>query len=101
MWGPEPSLEYGELQLGDVGYLREGRFCFLFNSLKAADAPAHSELGVPEDFQVFNPPNLIRRHRPCEITQRQLLSKNLQSTALSASVSAGYTPRLLPPTPTY
>ena len=90
VWGPEPSLESGEVQLGDVGYLREGRFCFLFNSLKPADAPAHSELGVPEDFRLFNPPNLMRRHRLCEITQRQLHSKNLQSTAVSAAISAGY-----------
>ena len=89
LWGPEPSLEFGEVHLGDVGYLREGRFCFLFNALKAADSPAHQALGVPEDFQIFNPPHLMLKQRQNEITQRQLHNKNLQSTAIAAAASVG------------
>ncbi|KAI0707092.1 hypothetical protein C8Q76DRAFT_747948 [Earliella scabrosa] len=89
LWGPEPSLEFGEVHLGDVGYLREGRFCFLFNALKPADSPAHEALGVPEDFQIFKPPHLMLKQRQNEITQRQLHNKNLQSTAIAAAASVG------------
>ncbi len=83
----EPTSESGKVRLGDVGYLRRGHFCFLFNTLERAGSTAHSNFGVPEDYQTFRPPNLMERQRLNEITQRQLYSKNLQSAAIAATAS--------------
>lgn len=87
LWGPEPTSESGEVRLGDVGYLRRGHFCFLFNTLERTGSTAHSKFGVPEDYQTFHPPNLMERQQLNEITQRQLHSKNLQSAAIAATAS--------------
>ncbi|KAI0718550.1 hypothetical protein C8T65DRAFT_79939 [Cerioporus squamosus] len=93
MWGPEPSLAFGEVRLGDVGYLREGHFSFLFNCMCDPHDPINKR-GVPEDFEVFAPPdpNSIQ-HCPDKITQSELHSKNIRSLAVSvgASVSEAVT----------
>ena len=56
LWHPEPSPEHGEVQLGDVGCVRNGRFEFLFNCMCAADEPINAR-GVPRHFRVFEPPS--------------------------------------------
>ncbi|TFK84726.1 hypothetical protein K466DRAFT_496053 [Polyporus arcularius HHB13444] len=56
LWIPEPSPESGEVQLGDVGYLSQGKFCFLFNCMRSADDPVNRK-GVPASFEVFIPPD--------------------------------------------
>ena len=57
MWIPEPDVRYGEVRLGDVGYLREGYFCFLFNCMLPADHPAHAVRGIPEGFEILQTPS--------------------------------------------
>jgi len=53
LYYPEPSPEEGPVEIGDVGYTKQGAFCRLFNVSRAADDPAQL-LGVPEDFQPLN-----------------------------------------------
>lgn len=90
LWGPEPDSRHGEVQLGDVGYLHEGYFCFLFATMAPADDPRNMHSGVPADFEMFSPPNPEPVHRHNTITQSQLHSRNIRSSAISAGISAGY-----------
>ena len=90
MWGPEPSLAFGEVRLGDVGYLQEGDFLFLFNCMQDAHDPVNKR-GVPDNFQVFAPPDAASiQHRPDKITQRQLHSTDISSLAVSVEASIRY-----------
>ncbi|RDX43503.1 hypothetical protein OH76DRAFT_1192777 [Lentinus brumalis] len=95
LWIPEPSPESGEVQLGDVGYLSQGKFCFLFNCMRGADDQVNRR-GVPEGFEVFIPPdgpveesaNTIRNI----IQNKLLLSKHARSVKAEASISLGMDP---------
>ena len=90
LWGPEPCLTFGQVHLGDVGYLKEGHFSMLFNATKSADHPVNSLRGVPDGFQVLDIPDHMVKRRPNEITQPLLHSKSLQSTSITAAASVRY-----------
>lgn len=49
LWMPEPTL-LGEIMIGDVGFVQNGRFFRLFNVLRAADDPVNRQHGVPKGF---------------------------------------------------
>ena len=87
LWGPEPCLTFGEVHLGDVGYLQDGHFSLLFNATRSADDPINSLRGVPEGFQVLNIADYMIKRLPNEITQPLLHSKSLQATSVSAGLS--------------
>lgn len=61
LWDPDPGMLYSRVEVGDVGFVRNGRFHRLFNALLPADHPSHSDLGVPEDYEplIPNPSNHI------------------------------------------
>ena len=87
IWSPEPSPTYGQIRLGDVGYLLEGDFVFLFNCMREAHDPINKR-GVPDDFQPFSPPHSDSiQYRPDNITQRELHSTSLSSLAVSEGES--------------
>lgn len=48
LWIPEPE-ESGEVLIGDVGFVREGRFRRLFNAMHTKDHPVNGG-GVPDGF---------------------------------------------------
>ncbi|KAH9035128.1 hypothetical protein EDB83DRAFT_2415936 [Lactarius deliciosus] len=48
LWEPSPGDSYPAVEVGDVGFIRDGRFHRLFNALLPADDPSHENLGVPE-----------------------------------------------------
>lgn len=50
LYYPEPSAEEGPVEIGDVGYTRQGAFCRLFNVARSGDDSAQT-LGVPTGFQ--------------------------------------------------
>ena len=50
LYHPEPSPDEGPVEIGDVGYTKQGTFCRLFNASRAADDPVQL-YGVPEGFQ--------------------------------------------------
>ena len=89
LWSPEPCSQHGEVQLGDIGYLRDGEFCFLFNCMKEANDPVNALKGVPHNFAVFRPP-LAPRFRSNVITQNHLHSSNIRYLSVSAGAAAGY-----------
>jgi hypothetical protein len=51
LYHPEPPEGEIPVQIGDVGYTKQGAFCRLFNVCRPANDPIHRELGVPEGFQ--------------------------------------------------
>ena len=99
MWCPEPCPR--EIRLGDVGYLRDGQFHILFNTMPSTRAPgdavtaASSEetTNVPEvyppNFVEFVPPRETIVHASKRLIQRELHCGSLRSTSVSASASAG------------
>ncbi|KAI0742978.1 hypothetical protein C8Q80DRAFT_1259448 [Daedaleopsis nitida] len=93
LWGPEPCMDFGAVHLGDIGYLQKGHFCFLFNAMLPADDPLNAQRGVPEKFEIFDPPDVMRRHHPNAITQTQLHSRNIHSVSVSVAASTGLVPK--------
>jgi len=58
LWDPNPGVLYSPVEVGDVGYVRDGKFHRLFNALLPADHPSQ-KFGAPEShepiFSVYNP----------------------------------------------
>ncbi|KAI0343808.1 hypothetical protein BDW22DRAFT_1304140, partial [Trametopsis cervina] len=50
LWIPEPSSQFGEILLGDVGYIWDGSFFRLFNVTLPRGHPVNRR-GVPEGFE--------------------------------------------------
>jgi hypothetical protein len=48
LWEPSPGGLYSPVEIGDVGYLRGGKFHRLFNALLREDDSSHQKFGVPE-----------------------------------------------------
>ncbi|KAI9445970.1 hypothetical protein H4582DRAFT_2052101 [Lactarius indigo] len=47
LWEPDPG-QYPTVQVGDVGFIRDGKFHRLFNALLPANHPSHQSRGTPE-----------------------------------------------------
>ena len=54
LWEPGPSRPYNPVEIGDIGFIREGRFHRLFNALLSADHPSHKS-GVPDYHEPLIP----------------------------------------------
>jgi hypothetical protein len=54
LWEPNPPMPSCPVEIGDVGFIREGRFHRLFNALLATDHPSH-QFGVPEYHEPLIP----------------------------------------------
>ncbi|KAI0298043.1 hypothetical protein B0F90DRAFT_1735852 [Multifurca ochricompacta] len=55
LWEPSPGELYCPVEVGDVGYIREGRFHRLFNALLPAKHQSHQTFGVPEYHEPLKP----------------------------------------------
>ncbi|KAN0126288.1 hypothetical protein V8E53_015211, partial [Lactarius tabidus] len=55
LWDPNPGNLYPAVEVGDVGYIREGKFRRLFNVLLPANHPSHTNFGVPEYHEQLTP----------------------------------------------
>ncbi|KAF8260315.1 hypothetical protein EI94DRAFT_914807 [Lactarius quietus] len=51
LWEPNPGNLYPAVEVGDVGYIREGKFHRLFNALLPAEDKSHEDFGVPEHHE--------------------------------------------------
>jgi hypothetical protein len=58
LWEPNPRYPDRPVQVGDVGFIRRGKFYRLFNSLLPKDDPSHDEFGVPDDHEPLVPSSL-------------------------------------------
>lgn len=55
LWEPNPGRLYTPVEVGDVGFIREGKFHRLFNVLLPAEHPSHERFGVPEHYEPLLP----------------------------------------------
>ena len=55
LWEPNPGRLYSPVEVGDVGFIREGKFHRVFNALLPADHPSHQRFGVPEYYEPLRP----------------------------------------------
>ena len=54
LWEPRPRNPSRPVQVGDVGFIREGKFCRLFSAMLPADDPSQ-DFGVPEHHELLIP----------------------------------------------
>jgi hypothetical protein len=55
LWEPSPWPLSIPVEVGDVGFIRDGKFHRLFNALRPADDPSHQRLRVPEYYEQLRP----------------------------------------------
>ncbi|KAH9045505.1 hypothetical protein EDB85DRAFT_1906975 [Lactarius pseudohatsudake] len=55
LWEPDPGKQAPPVEVGDVGFIRDGKFHRLFNALLPANHPSHESRGVPEDHEQLQP----------------------------------------------
>lgn len=63
LWEPDPGEEKPSIGVGDVGFVRKGRFHRLFNALLPADHPFNGRFGVPADHEPLQPSRLNHINR--------------------------------------
>jgi hypothetical protein len=64
LWESDPGEQYPPVAVGDVGYIREGNFCRLFNALLPEDHQSHQRFGVSnghEPLQLSMPDHVDHR----------------------------------------
>ena len=52
LWEPDPGEGFLPVEVGDVGFIRQGKFHRLFSALLPADHPSHATFHVPENHEV-------------------------------------------------
>ncbi|KAH9038289.1 hypothetical protein EDB84DRAFT_1479566 [Lactarius hengduanensis] len=55
LWEPDPGEQYPPVEVGDVGFIRHGKFHRLFNVLLPETHPSHEIFGVPEHHETLQP----------------------------------------------
>jgi hypothetical protein len=55
LWEPIPGIGYERVQIGEVGFIREGQFHRLFNALLPEDHPSLREFGVHHTMSCWSP----------------------------------------------
>lgn len=80
LWYPEPD-ESGELELGDVGYIENGRFYRLFNVLKQE----LNKRGAPEHFKPMELPD--DHYHTNTITEEKIATSNIAKVHIGADMT--------------
>jgi hypothetical protein len=75
LWEPSPGGRYTSVEIGDVGFIRQGYFHRLFNILLPEDHPSHQD-GVPQ----YHEPLVLRMASP--INTGTLQPNNLRSNGV-------------------
>ncbi len=88
LWEPNPGRLYPPVEVGDVGYIRQGKFRRLFNVLLPADDPSHQKLGVPEYHEPLRP-NVEDHIDSCKLSPHNFCSARVTSQPVSERQSDG------------
>jgi len=59
LWEPSPGGLHDAVEVGDVGFIRNGCFHRLFNISLPGDHPSHQKFGVPESHEPLRLENFI------------------------------------------
>jgi hypothetical protein len=87
LWEPDPRSPFNPdrpVQVGDVGFVRRGKFYRLFNALLPEDDPSHVLAGVPESHERLVP--TLSNH----LDTRSLARNNYCSPGVSMEPDPGY-----------
>ncbi|KAH9967302.1 hypothetical protein BC827DRAFT_581599 [Russula dissimulans] len=60
LWEPSPGGSYGQVEIGDVGFITYGKFHRIFNVLLPENDPTHANFATPEDHEPLKP--RMQRH---------------------------------------
>ncbi|KAI0364291.1 hypothetical protein BV20DRAFT_974618, partial [Pilatotrama ljubarskyi] len=94
LWVPDPPPGQGEVQLGDVGWIYEGEFMRMFNTMRPTDED--QALGVPPAFTRLDPAPLHIRG-PRERIRQGLLSDGIShERVISGGIDASGPSTALP-----
>jgi hypothetical protein len=82
LWEPSPrNPDSRPVQIGDVGFIRRGKFHRLFNALLSKDDPSHVLGGVPEYHEPLVP--TLLDHFDTTTTRRSLARNHFCSPGVS------------------
>ncbi|KAH8993421.1 hypothetical protein EDB92DRAFT_401933 [Lactarius akahatsu] len=93
LWEPDPGDLYPPVEVGDVGFIRQGKFHRLFNALLPANHESHQRFGVPERFEP------LRLSVPNHIDRGALYPNNFCSYGVSVESGGSDVFAVAPPTP--
>lgn len=85
LWEPEPPAT-GPVRIGDVGYVRNGRFYRLFNSVLPAEDPVNARFGVPDGHEALLLPEHLLETLPNAVGPGPLCSRHVAVLNLEASL---------------
>ncbi|GJE88442.1 hypothetical protein PsYK624_045250 [Phanerochaete sordida] len=87
LWQPEAEPgPYGDVQIGDVGFVSEGQFIRLFNAMYPADHPINV-YGVPQNFVVLQPDRRHFRTRPRYVAPGPICTSTTRFQKVGAEVA--------------
>lgn len=88
LWHPEPT-KFGDVEIGDIGYIDDGCFYRLFNAIRSRDDPVNKDV-VPTGFVQLRLPDELR-HRQTSVVKpgEPLKSDSVQTrkTEVGANLS--------------
>ena len=80
LWEPSSGRLYSAVEVGDVGFVREGQFRRLFNVLLPADHPSHGNYGVPASFEPLATPRVAEHIDSLPLDPQDLCSEGVIRT---------------------
>ncbi|CDO76417.1 hypothetical protein BN946_scf184925.g4 [Trametes cinnabarina] len=86
LWVPDPDTPEWEVEVGDVGYLRDGSFKHLLRATNAEGQPQPHGM-VPGDYVQFYHPNVVVTGPRESITQPVLHSRTIKKLEVSGGAS--------------
>ena len=97
IWEPDPGRLYDRVEVGDVGFFREGYFCRLFNALRpgvpGVCSPDLDDSSHPDPRHSLNyppqlEPNTSHHIRRSIDNQKDFCSKNVTKTFHETDIHA-------------
>ncbi|KAI9456870.1 hypothetical protein BJY52DRAFT_536609 [Lactarius psammicola] len=88
LWDPDPGNLYPAVEVGDVGYICEGKFHRLFNALLPAEDESHVDFGVPEGHEQLTL-NIKKHINICKLSPNNFCSAKVSSTPVSERLAEG------------
>ncbi|KAI0369596.1 hypothetical protein BV20DRAFT_946070, partial [Pilatotrama ljubarskyi] len=86
LWDANPTEDYGEIFVGDVGYIRGGVFKHLFHTVQES-YPQPLNNRCPEGFEKLSPPNLLVTKPYRKIDQPHVLSRSIKGARVEGGAS--------------
>lgn len=90
LWYPEPT-KFGEVEIGDVGVIQEGRFFRLFNAMRDEDDPVNAK-GVPDGFVKLVVNEDLRHRLPNCLPKGPICSKSTKRIQAKAELGVSPSP---------